>query len=166
VRLPSDANLLKVAVIRRGWKDGRFPVGFVEGLGFKLGAVASSFSVSLNHVVVVGSSDSDMALAVSRLEKLGGGVVVVNGGRVVEELPLPLGGLMSPESSGWLARKLKAIKRLLWKAGAPFENPLNPIQFLTFTYLPWIRITDKGLVDVKNRRIISLLPGEGEGAAA
>ena len=88
-------DLAKIAVIERHLGTGRIGLGFVRGFGLERGAFASTFSHDAHNLVVVGVDDDDMARAVERLVELGGGLVVVDGGEVTAELPLPVAGLVS-----------------------------------------------------------------------
>ena len=88
-------DLAKIAVIERHLGTGRIGLGFVRGFGLERGAFASTFSHDAHNLVVVGVTDEDMTRAVERLVELGGGLVVVDGGAVTAELPLPVAGLLS-----------------------------------------------------------------------
>ncbi|HWH05229.1 MAG TPA: adenine deaminase C-terminal domain-containing protein, partial [Gaiellaceae bacterium] len=77
-----ERDLAKIAVIERHLGTGRRGLGFVRGFGLRRGAIASTFAHDAHNLVVVGMSDAEMALAVARVEELGGGLVVVDGERV------------------------------------------------------------------------------------
>ena len=149
-------DVLKAAVFdRRGL--GQKTVGFVKGFGLREGAVASSLSYDVSNLVAVGVQDGDIARALNRLIEIGGGFVVVLNGTVTEELPLPLGGIMSDEPVRALAEKMGQIKRAVKDLGSPLEDPLLTLQAITFTAIPALRIRERGLLQVKTGQIVPLL---------
>ena len=156
--IPADveADLLKVAVFDR--REGFSPVfGFVRGLGVDIGAVGTTVNLDEYTLLVVGSSDYDMAYCANLLLESGGGVAVVDKGRVLEELPFPIGGLFSLEPWREVGRELAAVQQILKERGSHFPKPLYALCFLTFVTLPELRITGRGLVRAKERRIVPLV---------
>lgn len=149
-------DLLKAAVCdRRGY--GQKTVGFVKGFGLRQGGVASSLSYDVSNLVAIGVGDTDIACALNRLVEIGGGFVVVVDGTVVEELPMPIGGIISDDPVPALAEKLDRIKRVLRDLGSLLGDPLLTLQALTFTAIPALRLRERGLVQVKTGQIVPLL---------
>ncbi|MEM2546550.1 MAG: adenine deaminase C-terminal domain-containing protein, partial [Candidatus Bathyarchaeia archaeon] len=156
VKADEDLDLAKIAVIDRHFRSGRIGLGLIKGFGAKIGAIACSLNFDENQLVVIGYRDVDMASAANAVIDLGGGIAVWHNGRLLEALPMPIAGVISTESLEEVAGKLANINRALRAAGSPFTKPLNAVFFTTFVSLPEIRFTDKGIVDVKNRRYIPL----------
>lgn len=151
-----DRDLLKVAVFDRG--EGFRPAfGFVRGLGADVGAVGTTVNLDEYALLVAGSSDYDMARCANLLLESGGGVAVVDRGRVLEHLPFPIGGLFSPEPWRRVGEALASVQRTLKECGSAFPKPLYALCFLTFVTLPDLRITGRGLVRAKERRVVPLL---------
>lgn len=151
-----DRDLLKVAVFDRG--EGFRPAfGFVRGLGADVGAVGTTVNLDEYALLVAGSSDYDMARCANLLLESGGGVAVVDRGRVLEHLPFPIGGLFSPEPWRRVGEALASVQRTLKERGSAFPKPLYALCFLTFVTLPELRITGRGLVRAKERRVVPLL---------
>ncbi len=151
-----DADLLKVAVFDR--REGFSPVfGFVRGLGADVGAVGTTVNLDEYTLLVAGSSDYDMALCANRILENGGGIAVVDKGRILNELAFPIGGLFSLEPWREVGEKLAAVQRILKERGSAFPKPLYALCFLTFVTLPELRITGRGLVRAKERRIVPLV---------
>ena len=156
--IPADveADLLKVAVFDR--REGFSPVfGFVRGLKVDVGAVGTTVNLDEYTLLVAGSSDYDMARCANLLLESGGGVAVVDKGRVLEELRFPIGGLFSLEPWNEVGQGLAALQNTLKQRGAEFPKPLYALCFLTFVTLPELRITGRGLVRAKERRIVPLV---------
>jgi len=154
VRPEPELDVLQVAVVERHGKRGGVGVGFVSGFGLRRGAVASTYAHDSHNVVVVGASWSDMHRAVARLAELQGGVVVVEGGRVVAEVRLEVAGLMSVRPVGELASKLDEVHRGLEGLGCRLTSPIATLSFITLPVIPKLKITDRGLVDVGAARIV------------
>ncbi|MGB8860369.1 MAG: adenine deaminase C-terminal domain-containing protein [Ilumatobacteraceae bacterium] len=153
VDLRDPANdVARIAVLERHAASGRIGLGFVSGFGLHSGAIASTVAHDAHNVMVVGARDgggpADMAVAVARLAELGGGQVVVAQGRVVAELALPLGGLMSDRPLDEVADGLEAVVHAAAAIGVTLPAPFMALSFLGLSVLPDLRITDRGLVDV------------------
>jgi adenine deaminase len=88
------------------------------------------------------------------MRELGGGVVVAHEGELLAEIPLPIGGLMSVDSLEELTAQIRSMNGILRQLGSSLESPVFTVGFLTFSTLPWVRLTPKGVWDVKEGRII------------
>jgi len=141
-------DILKLAVVERHQGSGRVGVGLVSGFGLKRGALASSYAHDAHNVVVVGASDDDMFEAVKRVESMQGGLVVVDEGRLLASLPLPVAGLMSTEPIEAVARGLAAVDDAARSLGATLAEPFAVLSFLALPVIPSLKLTDRGLVDV------------------
>ena len=151
-----DNDLLKVAVFDR--REGFSPAfGFIRGLGTDIGAVGTTVNLDEYTLLVAGSSDYDMAYCANLLLEAGGGVALVDKGRVLEEIPFPIGGLFSLEPWRDVGGELAAVQLTLKERGSNFPKPLYALCFLTFVTLPELRITGRGLVRAKEREIVPLL---------
>ena len=151
-----DSDLLKVAAFDR--REGFSPAfGFIRGLGTDIGAVGTTVNLDEYTLVVAGSSDYDMAYCANLLLEAGGGVALVDKGQVLRQIPFPIGGLFSLEPWRDVGEELDAVQQTLRARGATFAKPLYALCFLTFVTLPELRITGRGLVRVKERRIVPLL---------
>jgi adenine deaminase len=155
-----DANvnedLLKIAVFDRHHGTGSAALGFLKGFGAKLGAVGVTTNLDENTLMVVGSNDEDMALCANTLTECGGGIALVNRGQLLEKLEFPFGGIFSLQPWREVGSRLKRIQDCLWESGSPFDKPLYALSFLTFVTLPALRITARGLINAKERKIVSL----------
>jgi adenine deaminase len=153
-------DVLKMAVFQRLEALPRPALGFAQGIGLKKGAVATSLGWDANNLLVIGVSDREMALAVNRLLDLAGGWVVVAGEQVLAEMPLPIMGLISEEPLPALQRQIEAVEQALRTLGSDLERPFLTLQTFCFTGLPFIRLTDKGLTDIRNKKFLDLVVEE------
>ena len=151
-----DRDLAKVAVLERHLGTGRIGRGFVRGFGLERGALASTFAHDAHNLVVVGMDDDDMALAVGRVAELGGGLVVVDGGTVTAELPLPIAGLMSDLPLAEVIAASEASVAAVHALGSQVESPFQSLAFLALSVIPALKITDRGLVDVDRFELVPL----------
>jgi len=151
-----DGDVLKVAVIDRFAPDSRRSIGFFQGFGLRRGALGSSFSFDGGNPVVIGADERDMAAVVNRIGELGGGIVFCRDGRVVEELPLAVGGVRAALSGRLVAEKIEALLAALKEAGCKSENPLLTLLTLTFTAIPALRLTARGCWLARENRYVDL----------
>jgi adenine deaminase len=159
---PTDpaSGTARLAVVERHRRSGRVGLGWVHGFGPLVGALASTVGHDAHNCMAVGSpgpgGPADMATAVARLAALGGGQVVVRDGRVLAELALPVGGLMSDRRAGEVAAGLDQLVAAAAAIGVDLPAPFMQLSFLGLSVLPELRLTDRGLVDVSR---FSLVPG-------
>lgn len=146
-------DLLKIAVVER-YGQGRVGVGLLHGLGLKVGAMASSVAHDAHNIVVVGTNDTDMVAAVREIERLQGGLVVSQDGAIVDQLPLPLGGLMSPLPIAEVAEVLERLDQLVTQMGVQVAHPWGFLSFLALSVVPKLKITDLGVLDVDAWQIV------------
>jgi adenine deaminase len=149
-------DLAKIAVIERHLGTGRIGLGFVRGFELGRGAFASTFSHDAHNLIVVGMNDDDMARAVARLAELGGGLVVVDGGSVTAELPLPVAGLISDLPLGSVIEASEATVAAVHALGSEVPSPFQSLAFLALSVIPSLKITDHGLVDVDRFELVPL----------
>jgi adenine deaminase len=147
-------DLVKIAVIERHGVNGNRATGFVKGFGLQRGAIGSTVCHDHHNIAVVGVDYTDMALAATRLGQIEGGFVVVEGGRVLAELALPVAGLMSLLSFEEVREKLVALRAAARSLGVVLEEPFLQLAFLALPVIPHLKITDMGMVDVDRFEII------------
>jgi adenine deaminase len=155
--LQNDINndIAYAAVIHRNEKK-RMGKGFVKATGIKNGAIATTLIWDTCNVLVIGSSELDMKEAVNRLIELQGGVVISKAGKVIYEFPMPVYGLIALDPIEALRDKIKSLDEAMKAIGSSIKRPFLTVQTIPFTGLPLLRITDKGLADVKNKRLVPL----------
>jgi adenine deaminase len=149
-------DLAKLAVIERHRDTGRIGVGFAQGFGLQAGAMASSHAHDAHNVVVVGMTDEDMAAAANHLRAIGGGQVVVMEGRVIAELPCPIGGLLSDLSFEEVADRARMLEEAAGELGTTLPSPFMAMSFLALSVIPELKLTDRGLVDVDRFELVPL----------
>jgi len=147
-------DLAKIAVVERHGVNGNLATGFVRGFGLARGAIASTVCHDHHNIAVVGVDPEDMAVAVNRLTQIEGGFVVVEAGRVLAELPLPIAGLMSLEPFETVRDSLIALRAAARSLGVTLEEPFLQLAFLCLPVIPHLKITDHGMVDVDRFEVI------------
>ena len=150
-----DRDLVKIAVIERHGVNGNLATGFVKGFGLKRGAIASTVCHDHHNIAVVGADYADMALAANRLGEIEGGFVVVEGGRVLAELALPVAGLISLAPFEEVRDALVKLRAAARGLGVELEEPFLQLAFLCLPVIPHLKITDMGMVDVDLFEVIS-----------
>ncbi|MEL3959814.1 adenine deaminase [Lysinibacillus endophyticus] len=152
VFIPSIENdLLKIAVIERHHSLGLKGLGIVHGLGLTKGAIATTIAHDSHNAIVVGTNDEDMLTALEALQSMQGGLVVVEGGKVIGSLALPIAGLMTTLSPEEAAIKLKEVHDALNEVHHDISFHLFlTVSFLSLPVIPELKLTDTGLFDVKS----------------
>jgi adenine deaminase len=142
-------DLLKVAAVERRFGDGKVFVGLVRGFGLRTGAIGCSVAWDTSDIVVIGENDRDMAKVVNRIRELRGGLVLCAGGSVVSEIPLPVFGLMSELPLDDLAGRIRGLSQKAGSLGFSFEDPHKTLVPLTGAAIPFIRLSEEGLFDIR-----------------
>ncbi len=145
-------DLAKVCVFERHRDSGSFAVGFLKGLGLKRGAVGSSVAHDSHNIIVAGLDDRSILKVAGRIRDLGGGQVAAAGRRLVE-IPLPIAGLMSEKPFEEVVaqeREFSAFCR--HDLGSNLKNPVSSLSFVSLPVIPLLKITDKGIIQIKPGR--------------
>ena len=149
-------DLAKIAVVERHLGTGRIGLGILRGFGLQRGALGSTVAHDAHNIVVVGANDADMATAVERLAELGGGIVAVQAGEILAELPLPVGGLLSDLPLAEVVERSRACTEAAERLGCTGATPFLTMSFLALSVIPSLKITDQGLVDVDHFELVPL----------
>lgn len=151
VELARNPGLLKLAVLERHHATGKIGVGLLDGrYGLRNGAIATTIAHDSHNIVVAGDNEADMLCAVREVERLKGGIVMVSGGRLLDALPLPVGGLMSESPAAEVSAGLNRLLALasshyhIWEGADAFMT----LSFLALPVIPRIKLTARGLFDV------------------
>ena len=149
-----ERDILKIAVFDRH-TGSDFSIGFVSGFGLKRGALAASIGHDSHNVFSIGTNDEDIEFAAKEIQKMNGGIVLVDGRKVVEAIPLPIAGLMSNEPLEKVANMIRRFDGKLVEYGTDKEKMMG-VFFIQLSVIPKIKITDRGIVDVSNQRFVDL----------
>ncbi len=152
-------DILKLAVIERHRASGNIGLGFVKGFGLQRGALASSVAHDSHNIIVVGTNDSDMLKAVVRIIKMQGGLAVAADGQILATLSLPIAGLISNKSIEETKAELDQVVEAAKSLGCQVDSPFMAVSFLALPVIPELKLTDKGLVDVTQFKIVPLFEG-------
>lgn len=157
IRSNVGKGILKVAAIDRRNIPGKIFVGLIRGFGLKTGAIACSAAWDTSDIIVVGENDEDMAGAVNRIYALQGGGVVLAKGEILVEIPMPIFGLISEMPMPMIVQRMQEIKGIMQDLGFPFDDPLLTLCTLTTPAIPFLRICEEGLVDLRNGKTVGLI---------
>ena len=150
----ADSDVLRIACVERYGKNGSVGKSFIKNFGLKSGAIAISVGHDHHNITVVGTEAEDMAFAVNRVAELQGGLVLVKDGKVLAEIPLPICGLLSDLDGETVANKLEEMIEVLRTLGCEVPSPNITLSFITLIFIPCFGITDQGLFDVREFKII------------
>lgn len=139
---------VKMVVCERHHQTGSIGAGIVSGLGLKRGAIASTVAHDSHNLVVAGTNDDDMLLAIEEAERMQGGLVIVDGGKVLASVPLRVGGIMSEKRYEEVIAELHGLHEQLATLAEESQNIFMILSFLCLPVIPRLKLTDKGLFDV------------------
>jgi adenine deaminase len=149
-----ERDILKLVVVERHKASGNIGVGLVKGFGLKKGALASSVAHDSHNVIAVGADDLDILKAVEEIKRLQGGLVVCANLEILASLPLPIAGLLSPEPLDIVVSQYEHAERSAASLGNLPPSPFAILSFLALPVIPELRLTDLGLVDVNESKLI------------
>lgn len=149
-----EADILKIAVVERHKETGNIGLGLIRGFGLKRGAVASSIAHDSHNIVAVGTNDEDIYAAVKEIERLSGGLAVIDQGKALASLALPIAGLLSDEPLELVVEKLESLEEKVRELGSSLPSPMATLSFLALPVIPELKLTDLGLVDVRHFKLI------------
>lgn len=136
----------------------------LSGACLKEGAVASTWVHDHHNLLVVGADEDDMVLAANAVIARQGGLVVVRDGKIVAEMPLPVAGILTEDPLPLTAERLAAVTRALKDQGWGNSNPVMSLCTIALPVSPALKVTDRGLVDVRQGKLVDLVLSEGEEA--
>jgi adenine deaminase len=149
-----ERDILKLVVVERHKASGNVGVGLVKGFGLKRGALASSVAHDSHNIIAVGADDLDILKAIEEINRLQGGLVVCANLEILASLPLPIAGLLSPEPLDVVVTQHEVVEKTAASLGNLPPAPFSILSFLALPVIPELRLTDLGLVDVKNFKLL------------
>lgn len=151
-----ERDIVKLAVFERHHHTGHIGLGYLGGYGLKRGAVASSISHDSHNLIIAGTNDADMILAGNCVRKNKGGLAVAVDGKLLGELALPIGGLMTESSAEDVEKMLQYLKEELRKLGIPETvDPFMTLAFVSLPVIPKLRLNTYGVIDVNGQTVVS-----------
>ena len=151
-----EQDIVKIAVVERHRGTGNVGLGLLEGYGLKNGAIAISVAHDSHNIIVAGDNDPDMVMAVERLVDMGGGMAIAQNGVLLDSLPHEIAGLMTDKPGEYVAQRIDQLCYIAAQAlGIPRSiDPFMVLCFMALPVIPQIKITDNGLFDVVNFRLV------------
>jgi adenine deaminase len=151
-----ERDILKLAVVERHRATGNIGLGLVMGFGLHAGALASSVAHDSHNLIAVGVSDQEIWQCLEEVKEMGGGMAVVNDGKVLARVPLEVAGLMSRKPLKELTKQWDVANRAASSLGCTIPEPFMSLSFLALPVIPELKLTDLGLVDVGQFRLVPL----------
>ena len=154
----NEKDILKLAVIERHKNTGNIGIGLVENFKLKNGAIATTISHDSHNIIVVGDNDEDMVNAVNEVINMDGGIAISSSNKILESLPLNIGGLMSDKNIDYVNSKFGKLVDIAYnelKVNKEID-PFLTLAFLALPVIPNIKLTDKGLFDVESFEFIDI----------
>lgn len=139
-------DVQKIVTLNRYEEHAKPAVGYIRGFSLKRGAFAQSIAHDCHNIVAVGSSDEELVKVINRVIEMKGGIAASDSERM-EDLPLPIGGLISPLCGHELAFRCELLDEVVKSAGCTFHSPFITLAFMCLPVIPELKLTDKGLFD-------------------
>jgi adenine deaminase len=149
-----ERDILKLVVVERHKASGNIGLGLVKGFGLKKGALASSVAHDSHNIIAVGTNDLDILKAIEEINRLQGGLVVCADLEILASLPLPIAGLLSPEPLDVVVFQHENVEKAAASLGNLPPAPFAILSFLALPVIPELRLTDLGLVDVVEFKLL------------
>ena len=149
-------DILKIVVIERHHATGRIAKGFLHGMGFKEGAIGTTVAHDAHNIVICGTNDDEIWTVFEHIRTRSGGLVVAKNKKITSELPLPIAGLVSDQPLATVVENFKVVLKDAKQLGCPHADPFMILSFLCLSPIPSLKLTDQGLVDVDQFKIVSL----------
>jgi len=154
--IPKD--IAKMVVLERHRGTGKIGITFLSGFGLKRGAFAQTYNPVTNNLTVIGASDEDILFAVQEIQRMGGGFVVVDNGKVLASLPLPILGVFSDQPLAVVQKDFKKVTNAIHQLGSTFKSPMLSIGFMAMAYgIPTYKLSEYGLVDIDKLELVDLI---------
>jgi adenine deaminase len=149
-----ERDILKLVVVERHRASGNIGAGLVKGFGLKKGALASSVAHDSHNIIAVGTDDLDIITAIEKISRLQGGLVVCANREILASLPLPIAGLLSPDPLEAVVSQHEKAEKAAASLGNLPPAPFSILSFLALPVIPELRLTDLGLVDVNEFKLL------------
>jgi len=154
IKSDPERDIIHIAVLDRHHGSGNIGKGFVKGLRLKKGAIAQTIAHDTHNLIVTGTNTNDMIEAIKAVVKAGGGIALAVEGEVKALIELPIAGLVSDKDYITVYNQLKYMEEVIKDYGVNFNNIHMTLGLIALPVIPELRITDKGLVDVINGKVI------------
>lgn len=152
-----NSPYMLIAVFERHGKNRNIGFGLVTGDCIKKGAVATTYAHDHHNLMVIGKNAEDMVIAVNRIIELQGGICCVQGKNIMNEVSLKVAGILSEKSVKELGKEIEILRKNMKELGYKHYNPIMSLCTLSLPVSPELKITDKGLIDVTEGKVVSLI---------
>lgn len=146
-----------IAVFERHGKNGNIGFGLVTGDSIKKGAIATTYAHDHHNLMVIGKTAVDIIKAANRIIEIQGGICAVENGNILAEVELPVAGILSEKSVEELGKEVEKLRGAMKALGYKHYNPIMSLCTLSLPVSPALKITDKGLIDVAESKVVSLI---------
>lgn len=148
-------DILKFAMLERHRASGKLGLAFIKGFGLERGAIAGTVAHDHHNLAVIGADDNSMQAAVRAIADMGGGLVAVDGERILAALPLPIAGLLSDAPIEAVRMRYDRMIEAAHALGNRMSDPFMVMSFMGLEVIPKLKLTDHGLVDVEQFKLVS-----------
>lgn len=145
------------AVIERHGRNGGRGFLFVGGTVMKEGAAATTYAHDHHNLLVIGKNKNDMMEAARLVCRMNGGYSVFSNGRCLGKAALPVAGILSDQPVEIIGAAVEGVRKGLELTGYRHMNPIMSVSTLGLPVSPSVKITDKGIIDVRTQTVVPLI---------
>ena len=158
IQTDTKNDISKMVVVERHRATGLIGKAFVSGFGIKSGAFAQTYNPVTDNIIVLGTSDEEIIDAINKVQEIGGGFVVVDKGKMIASLPLPILGIFSDDDISVVQKGFKEILDGIKKLGSDFKSPILSLAFMAMAYgIPTYKLSEFGLVDIEEGKLVDVV---------
>ncbi len=156
IDISENSNLNFVAIVNRHNLNNNIALAVVENFYLKEGGVGTTYSHDSHNLTIVFNKPNEALAITKKIKELGGGIVTSENGEITGILPFPIAGMLSDQPAEILAKEISQMNKILRKMGIESASPITRPSTLALIVIPNAKMSDLGLIDVKEQKVINL----------
>lgn len=156
IDISENSNLNFVAIVNRHNLNNNIALAVVENFYLKEGGVGTTYSHDSHNLTIVFNKPNEALAITKKIKELGGGIVTSENGEITGILPFPIAGMLSDQPAEILAKEISQMNTILRKMGIESASPITRPSTLALIVIPNAKMSDLGLIDVKEQKVINL----------
>lgn len=156
IDISENSNLNFVAIVNRHNLNNNIALAVVENFYLKEGGVGTTYSHDSHNLTIVFNKPNEALAITKKIKEFGGGIVTSENGEITGILPFPIAGMLSDQPAEILAKEISQMNKILRKMGIESASPITRPSTLALIVIPNAKMSDLGLIDVKEQKVINL----------
>ncbi|WP_432205070.1 adenine deaminase [Cetobacterium somerae] len=156
IDISENCNLNFVAIVNRHKSNNNIALAVVENFYLKDGAVGSTYSHDSHNLTIIFNKSIEALEITKKIKEIRGGIVTSENGLITGTLPFPIAGVLSDQPVEILVNEITKMNEILRKMGIESPSPITAPSTLALIVIPDVKMSDLGLIDVKEQKIINI----------